>query len=60
MQEIEYKILSTFHPAPDKQLEKEFGKDGWILQTILIWEGKLYYHFIRIKDVNKNFSGEKL
>lgn len=49
MTEIEYKILMTDNPAPEDQLEKEFGKDGWILQVILYWEGNLYYHFIRPK-----------
>lgn len=49
MTEIEYKIMMTLHPAPAEQLEKEFGKDGWILQVILYWEGNLYYHFVRHK-----------
>ena len=45
----ENKILRTEAPiASEKQLD-EFGKDGWELVTIILWDRSWYYYFKRTK-----------
>lgn len=53
---VEYKVLEAKNPAPAEQLEKDFGKDGWILQVIIPWNGGLLYYFVRypIDFIEKN------
>jgi hypothetical protein len=41
-----YKILESRAPANEKQLN-EYADNGWFLQLILPYEGKLYYHFMK-------------
>lgn len=46
---VEYKVAVIDNPVGSEQLNREFGEEGWMLQTILYWDGVLYHYFIRVK-----------
>ena len=50
--EIEYKILVTDAPTASETQLNGFGKEGWQLSTIVLFAGKWYYYFQRIKEPN--------
>ena len=49
--EYEYKILETVEPtASERQLNEDLGASGWLLVTIIEWNGKWFYYFARPKN----------
>jgi hypothetical protein len=50
--EIEYKIMVTDAPTASETQLNGFGKEGWQLATIVLFGGKWYYYFQRIKEPN--------
>jgi len=50
--EIECKIMVTDAPAASETQLNSFGKEGWQLDTIVLFGGKWYYYFPRITEPN--------